>query len=309
VDLGVNLPTMNVPNASVNGIVQIAEAAEQLGYASVWTFERLLYPTADIPQPGGPPRPLPPYYKSVYDPLETLAFIAARTRRVHLGTSVVDALFHVPLVLAKRYATLDQFSAGRVIAGVGQGWMEQEFATANVPPSRKGAGMSEFVAAMRAAWGPDPVHYTGRFYTIPESIVNPKPLRASGIPIIFGSMTPGGIQRAAEVADGLNPIAFSRDSLSGTVAAFRDAARAAGRDAAQLAIHVRVNTVISAAPLPDSERPYLGGSADQIAADLAELVDLNLTSVFVGTGYAPSLADEARRMEELMRAAEPVIAR
>lgn len=85
------------------------------------------------------------------DPLETLAYVAAQTERIKLGTSVVDALFRVPVVLARRYATLDQFSNGRVIAGLGQGWMEQEFATANVSPKRRGAGLDEFIAAMRAA--------------------------------------------------------------------------------------------------------------------------------------------------------------
>lgn len=308
-ELGVNLPTANLPNNSVEAIVQIAQTAEELGYGSVWTYERLLYPLADVPQPGGPPRPLPTYYQTAYDPIETLAFVAARTSRVQLGTSVVDALFHTPLILAKRYATLDQLSAGRAIAGLGQGWMEQEFATANVPQSRKGAGMSEFVAAMRATWGQDPVSYAGRFYRIPESIVNPKPVQAGGVPIIFGSMTPGGIKRAAEVADGLNPIALSREQVVGMVTSYRDAVQAAGRDPARMVVHLRVNNVIMPQAMPDSERPYLGGSAEQIAADLADLREANLTGVLFGTGVQSSLAEEGRRLEELMRAAEGIVSR
>jgi hypothetical protein len=91
-------------------ILRIAQEAERLGYAAVWTYERL----------------------------ETLSFVAARTERVRLGTSVIDALLHPPVVLACRFATLDQFSGGRVIAGPGQGWMPQEFETANVPMDRIG---------------------------------------------------------------------------------------------------------------------------------------------------------------------------
>ena len=285
------------------GIVRIAQAAERLGYGAVWTYERLLYPTADVPQPGGPPRPLPGFYKAAYDPLEVLAFIAATTQRVRLGTSVVDALFHVPVILAKRYATLDQLSNGRALAGLGQGWMAQEFATANLPASRKGAGMTEFVEAMRATWSPDPVHYEGRFYRIPESIINPKPIQRGGIPIIFGSMTPGGIQRAAQVADGLNPVAISHEQVAGMVRAFRSEAEAVGRNASRLETHVRANNIISARPLPDSQRPFIGGSAEQIAADLVKLAELKLTSVFISTGFADSLDDEERRLDDLMQAA------
>src|SRR5919197_5738739 len=140
-ELGVSLPTAG-PLASPATIVPVAQEAERLGYAAVWTFERLLRPVAD--------EQVPEAYQVVYDPLETLAYVAAVTERVKLGTSVVDALFHPPVVLARRYATLDQFSGGRVIAGLGQGWMPQEFETATVPVRRQGAWMDELIAALRA---------------------------------------------------------------------------------------------------------------------------------------------------------------
>jgi alkanesulfonate monooxygenase SsuD/methylene tetrahydromethanopterin reductase-like flavin-dependent oxidoreductase (luciferase family) len=94
-----------------------------------------------------------------------LSYVAALTERVRLATSVIDAL-HPLVVLARHFATLDQFSGGRVVAGLGQGWMPQEFETATVPMDRIGAGMDEVVAAMRACWCPDPVEYEGRFYRI-----------------------------------------------------------------------------------------------------------------------------------------------
>src|SRR5205823_6107091 len=137
-------------------------------------------------------------------------------------------LLHPPVVLARRFATLDQFSNGRAIAGLGQGWMPQEFATANVPMKRMGAGMDEAVAAMRACWGADPVEYSGRFYTIEASEVNPKPVQAS-IPVLLGSMTPAGIARAGRIADGLNPIAMSAEQVIQMAADFRQAVKDAGR--------------------------------------------------------------------------------
>ena len=150
-DLGVTLPTSG-PHASPEAIVRMAQEVEGMGYTAVWTYERLLYALGDVVQPGGPPRPLPQQYRTTYEPIETLAYVAAKTKNVRLGTSVLSVPFHVPVVLARRLATLDQFSEGRVIAGLGQGWMEQEFATANVTLKRRGSGVEEFIAAMRAAW-------------------------------------------------------------------------------------------------------------------------------------------------------------
>src|SRR5947208_3016102 len=255
-ELGISLPTSG-PLATPTGIRRVAQEAERIGYAALWTYERLLRPLAPVPQPGGPAQPVPEVYRLVYEPLETLSYVAALTGRIRLGTSVVDALFHPPVVLARRFATLDQLSGGRAIAGLGQGWMPQEFETANVPLRRRGAGMDEAVAAMRACWGPDPVEYQGRFYRIAPSEVNPKPVQER-IPVLLGSMTPGGVQRAARIADGLNPIAFSADALRGFAATFHEAARAAGRDPASLTVVARANVPITSKPMGE-DRPYLGG--------------------------------------------------
>src|SRR5439155_18596359 len=88
-----------------------------------------------------------------------LSYVAAKTERIKLGTSVISTFFHVPVVLARRFATLDQFSQGRVIAGLGQGWLKDEFETANVSFQRRGNGQEDYIRALRACWGPDPVHY------------------------------------------------------------------------------------------------------------------------------------------------------
>ena len=139
-------------------IARFAREAEQLDYDAVWALERLLRPVKprNAPFPGWTP---PAYYANVYDPIETLTFVATKTQRIKLGTSVIDALFHVPVMLARRLATLDHFSAGRVVAGLGQGWSADEFETANVPMKRRGAGFEDFIGALRAAWSADPVRY------------------------------------------------------------------------------------------------------------------------------------------------------
>jgi probable F420-dependent oxidoreductase len=295
-ELGVALPTSGALASPAN-IARIAQEAERLGYAALWTYERLLRPLADVPQGDGPPQPVPEVYRLVYEPLETLSYVAALTHRIKLGTSVIDALLHPPVVLARRFATLDQFSGGRVIAGLGQGWMPQEFEAANVPLRRMGAGMDDAIAAMRACWGPDPVAYEGRFYRIEPSEINPKPVQ-SHIPVLLGALTPGGIQRAARIADGLNPIAFSADALRGFVTGFHEAARAAGRDPASLTVVARANVPITREPLGE-DRPYLGGSPRQIAEDIARLEGSGVDHVLFANTAASDVDEEVRLLDEL----------
>ncbi|TDD20804.1 TIGR03619 family F420-dependent LLM class oxidoreductase [Nonomuraea diastatica] len=267
-ELGVALPTSGPP-ATPAGIARVAREAERLGYDSVWTYERLLRPTAPVSMGGGEPQPVPEIYRSTYEPLETLSYVAALTERVKLGTSIIDALLHPAVVLAKRFATLDRLSGGRVVAGLGQGWMPQEFAAAAVPMSRIGPGMDEVVAAMRACWGPDPVAYDGAFTQIAESEINPKPVQAR-VPILLGAMTPAGVRRAARIADGLNPVALSHDMLTGLAKTFRSAVAEAGRDPESVTVVARANVPLTAEALGD-DRPFLGGSPRQIAGDLAGL--------------------------------------
>lgn len=298
-DLGVSLPTYG-PEVSAEAIAQFAVEAEGMGYAAVWTYERLLRPVGEVAQPGGT-GPVPKPYAVAYDPLATLSYVAARTNRVKLGTSVLDVPFHVPVMLAKRLATLDQFSGGRVIAGLGQGWMEQEFATANVSRRLRGRGFEEFVTAMRTAWGPDPVSFEGQFYTIPPSQINPKPAQPGGIPILMGVFAPAAIERAGRIADGLNPIAISWDALESAVTLFRDSARAAGRDPAKLSVMVRANVPVAAEPLGEG-RPFLGGSPDQIARDLERVRALQVDHVF----FSPPHTD-AGSLDALLRVFERLI--
>jgi probable F420-dependent oxidoreductase len=298
-DLGVALPTSG-RLASPANIVRIAQEAERLGYAAVWTYERLLRPMAALPGPDGSMRRIPEQYRLTYEPLETLSYVAGRTDRVKLGTSVIDALLHPPVVLARRFATLDQFSGGRVVAGLGQGWMPQEFETANVPMDRIGAGMDEVVAALRACWGPDPVEYEGRFYQIARSELNPKPVQER-IPVLLGATTPAGARRAGRIADGLNPIAFSAEVVPALATTFRRSAEQAGRDPAALTVVVRANVPLTREPLGDG-RPFLGGSPRQIAEDVARLGPAGVDQVLFSSIAARDLETEVGLLDELQAA-------
>jgi len=298
-ELGVALPTSG-RLASPGNIVRVAQEAERLGYAAVWTYERLLRPMAELPAPDGSMRRIPAHYRLTYEPLETLSYVAGKTERVKLGTSVIDALLHPPVVLARRFATLDQLSGGRVVAGLGQGWMPQEFETANVPMDRIGAGMDEVVAAMRACWGPDPVSYEGRFHRIAPSEINPKPVQER-LPVLLGASTPAGARRAGRIADGINPIGFSAEAVLALAATFRKAAERAGRDPAGLSVVVRANVPLTREPMDDG-RPFLGGSPRQIAEDVARLEPAGVDQVFFSSIAARELETEVGLLGELLAA-------
>lgn len=273
--LGIGLPTAG-DLASATAIAQTAEGAEQLGLNSVWVFERLLAPTSEV-EMGGRRMPVPSIYQNVYSPLEVLAYAAARTRRVRLGTSVMIALLHNPVDLARRLATLDHLSGGRIVAGLGQGWMSEEFEAAGVPMSRQGAGFGEFVEALRAAWGPDPVRFDGRFYRFAESIHNPKPVQVGGPPIIVGAGTPASIRRTARLGLGLNTVWSGWEDLEGTVDAYRRAVAEAGRDFSEEVV-LRVNGPLTDGPEGDEET--LAGSPEQAAEALSRLERIGVSEVF-----------------------------
>jgi probable F420-dependent oxidoreductase len=279
IKLGVHLP-MAGRGASPASIAEVAEEAERVGLDSVWSWERLMRPTVPIAMggPGGPVMEAPEDFATVYDPIETLTYVAARTSRITLGTSVLDALFQSPVILARRLATLDQFSGGRLIAGVGQGWMDHEFEAAGVSMSRRGAGFEEHLLAMRAVWGPDPVSFAGRYYRIPEAHIGPKPVRSDGPSMVVGAASPSALQRAGRLGLGLTLVIFDWGPVQESIATFRAAADAAGHEADALPIMLQVNGNITEAPVRDPAP--LVGSPEQVAADLEKAAKLGVGHVY-----------------------------
>ena len=284
--LGVHLPVAG-KGASPETIMQVALEAESLGLDSVWSWERLMRPTVPIALggAGGPVMDAPEMFGSVYDPIETLSYVAARTSRITLGTSVLDALFQSPIILARRLATLDQLSDGRLFVGIGQGWMDQEFEAAGVSMKRRGAGFEEHILAMRAVWGPDPVSFEGRFYRIPEADIGPKPVRPGGPRLMAGAASPAAIERAGRLGVGLTLVIFDWDTIRETIKAFRTAGSAAGHDPDTLPIMLQVNGNVTAEP-PDERGPLLG-SPDQVAADLDQAAELGVEHVYWNSNDDP----------------------
>ena len=202
-------------------------------------------------------------------------------------------------MLARRFATLDQLSRGRVVVGLGQGWLAEEFETANVSLRRRGAGMDEFLVALRACWGPDPVHFAGQFYRIAESAIGPKPLQAGGPPVLLAVASRAALVRAVRLADGINPIAQDWRWLEWVLRTYRDLGREAGRGPRRMQIVARSNHPISQHALPDP-RPSLSGSIDQVREDAHRLTELGADHLFFD--LAPLPLEEQLRLLAPLRA-------
>jgi alkanesulfonate monooxygenase SsuD/methylene tetrahydromethanopterin reductase-like flavin-dependent oxidoreductase (luciferase family) len=192
---------------------------------------------------------------------------------VRLGTSAVQALLQPPVLLARRLATVDQLSRGRVVAGLAAGWMREEFAAAG-RPGRAADDLDAHLAAMRAVWGPDPVEVPCDTYPVPASDVGPKPFGRAAIPVLMGYTTEAGIRRAARLADGLHPYRTDAGELAADLALFRRAAREAGRDPDTLPVVLRGDAV------PDRDagegRPLFRGTVAQWAEDAARVAELGV---------------------------------
>jgi probable F420-dependent oxidoreductase len=193
--VGIGLP-IGGPHAGPAAIREVARAADRLGFHSVSLSERILLPgdaswSNDFGLPQWP----------FYDAIESLTWVSAQTSRVRLRTDILVPLFQQPVVLARRLATLDHLSEGRIEVGVARGWLPAEFVATGVRFADKGAAFEESVAAMRACWAPDPVEFEGDCYRIPLSRIGPKPIQ-DPIPLYVGGLAPSAIQRAARIGDG-----------------------------------------------------------------------------------------------------------
>ena len=208
--------------ATPENLAGFAARAEQAGYASLWSFQRLL-----VPEGSG----MDPVYHSVLDPMAALAYAAAGTSRIRLGVAVVNLPFVSPAYLAKQAATVDILSGGRLDLGLGIGWMPEEFAATGATMARRGARAAEYVAVLRQLWADGRSEFSGEFYQIPRSSVAPKPVQPGGPPILLGGLARPALERAGRIADGW--VTSSRTDLSRIaegVGVIRAAASEAGRD-------------------------------------------------------------------------------
>ncbi|MFM9938493.1 MAG: LLM class F420-dependent oxidoreductase [Hyphomicrobiaceae bacterium] len=217
--------------------VELAQAAEAAGFESLWTVEHTVVPggygstypyAAGGRMAGGNDAiPLP-------DPLIWMAYVAAATKRIKLATGIMILPQHNPVVVAKQVATLDHMSGGRILLGIGVGWLKEEFDALGVPFAERGKRTDEYIAVLRELWAAEKPSFEGQFVRFKDAYCRPQPVNRH-VPIIVGGHSAAAAKRAGALGDGFFP---ARGAPADLFAIAREAARASGRDPARLEITV-----------------------------------------------------------------------
>jgi probable F420-dependent oxidoreductase len=222
--------------------VGLALAAEAAGFESIWTVDHVVVPAGYRSKyPYDPSGKLPSGEATVFpDPLIWLAYVAARTSTLRLGTGILIVPQRNPLVLAKELATLDYLSGGRMILGAGIGWLEEEFEALGVPFAGRGQRTEEAIAAMRALWSQEEASYESSTTTFRDCVLRPQPLGGT-IPVHVGGHSKAAAQRAGRIGDGFFPFGVTRDDMVSLVNIMRQSAEEAGRDPATVEVTAQSN--------------------------------------------------------------------
>jgi probable F420-dependent oxidoreductase len=241
-------------------IVAVAEAAESLGYSTAWVIDHLVLP-AKV-EGGYAFNPLDPFL----EPISVLGALALRTSRIKLGTAVLVLPYRHPIYTAKALATVDVLSGGRLVVGVGAGWMEPEFAALGVSITERGSRTNETIDVLKALWTEDVPSYNGRHFQfsnikfVPQTVQKPRP------PILVGGMTRGALQRAARRADGWIALGKSPADLRQPLEMLREMAAKAGRKPDELHI---------------SMLPISAPSLEQVIDDLPRYRELGVQHLYL----------------------------
>jgi probable F420-dependent oxidoreductase len=257
--------------ASRKTLMQAAQQAETLGYDSVWAADRLVMPwKIDTAYPYSKESTfIVPPDRPFFDTLTCLAFLAGCTETIQLGMSVMVLPYRHPLYWAKIATTIDHLSTGRLIMGVGVGWMEEEFAAMNASFKERGAVSDEQLTLLKQLWTEEHIAFRGKYYNVDDIAFNPKPYQKPRVPIWVGGEGKYAQRRAGQYGDAWFPY-FVRITPSELAARFeyvRKIAREAGRSADELTLACCLPIELT----PDDaqqEEDYLKGSIEQISERL-----------------------------------------
>jgi len=276
-------------------IREVCGRAEELGYASLWSFQRTLYPVDGS---------IPVVYRSVQDPLAVSAYVAAVTDRIRIGLAVVNLPFYAPIVLAKALTSLDVLSEGRLDVGLGLGWNQDEFTAAGVPMEGRGVRAEEYLEALSAVWSDDPVEHDGALYRVPRSVVLPKPAQRPQPPVLLGGTAPAALERAGRLADGwISSSMFPAAKLPGAIGTLRAAREKTGRSFDDFRVVVRAVVRVR----PEDEERAFSGTLDKVREDLDTYASHGVTEAFLDLNFDEQIGDPAADPAESVRRAHEVL--
>lgn len=253
-------------HAGAEALGRLAPLAEELGYDSLWMGEHVV-----VPDPRRPPSPMEPD-EPIHDPLVALAFAAARTTRIRLATGIVILPQRNPVVLAKELASLDSLSGGRLIFGMGVGYLEPEMTAVGVPMERRGARADEYLAAMRALWEQERPSFEGEFVRFSAVNAHPRPVQHP-LPVVIAGHSTAAHRRAARSGDGWYGFLLDLHQTAEQVEGLRRELARAGRDISELELSVSPRGRIDADGIDAYGRlgidrlvlvPHFGASPDRV---------------------------------------------
>jgi probable F420-dependent oxidoreductase len=268
-DYGIALP--NFPaGASPEGIEAGAEVAERLGWSGVWTTDHVIVNRASTAE-----------YGRIFEAILTLAWVGARHAKVKLGTSVIVVPQRNAVLLAKELATLDVLSGGRVIAGVGVGWNEKEFANLGAADRfhLRGAYLDETIRLWRHLWSGSSEPFRGRFHDLEDFVFHPFPSQGAGLPIWVGGGSDAACRRAGTLGDGWHSSALAPAGYAKRVPKVLAAAEAAGRPAPALSARVRVRLDETG-----GEGYAMRGTPEEAAAEVRAFAELGVSMLVLSFG-------------------------
>ena len=226
------------PFAFPQMLTHLAQTAERVGVESLWTVEHVVIPVGyKSTYPYDPSGKIPaPAQMPIPDPLSWLAYTAAVTKTIKLATGILILPQRHPLYVAKEVASLDVLSNGRVILGIGVGWLEEEFQALGIPFEERAGRTAEAVRAMRTLWRDEPQPFKGKYYNWGAVESHPKPVQKPGVPIVVGGHTELAARRAARYGDGFFPGVADDEKLTWLLGVMRDECKKIGRDPATIEV-------------------------------------------------------------------------
>ncbi len=224
---GIVIPLHRDVDALVN--LELAENAEMLGFDSIWISDHVVLPTKYEGR----------FSNVLYDPFVLLASIAAKTKKISLGTSIIIVPYRNPIVVAKMISTIDLLSEGRIVLGVGPGWMEEEFNILGIPFNERGQRTDEYINIFKEVWEKDEPQFEGEFYSFSKIKFYPKPIQKPHPPIWIGGISKKAIERAVDQGNGWHPVWLSPDQMEKKIGYLKRIAKEQGRNLDNFVFSIR----------------------------------------------------------------------
>jgi probable F420-dependent oxidoreductase len=307
---GFYLPTRG-KTATADALETLVARGEALGFSSVMIADHVVFPTVVNSKYPYTVSGVFPGQGDALEQLSLMAFVAGRTSRLRLVTSVMILPYRNPVFTAKTLATIDVLSRGRVTVGVGVGWLREEFeALAAADFDRRGAVSDEYLRIFKTLWTRSPASFEGEFYRFTDLQCLPLPVQKPHPPIWVGGHSRPAIRRAARLGDGWHPVGanpavpLTPAELKASLDLLHREAEAAGRDPSALTISFKAPVYDPTTPVAGGTRRPLSGSADQIMEDIAEYARLGVSEL-VFDFRSEDLSESLDRMERFAATIKP----